>query len=455
MLVKNQEILLEITSISEEGTGIGHTGEGMTVFVTDAVPGDEIIAHITKVKKTYAFAFPVKIIRASENRVKEVCPVSKKCGGCSLMHISYEEQLKIKQRKVYDCIKRIGGIENPVMEEIIGCESPFFYRNKAQFPVANDKEQNAVIGFFRKRSHDVVENTKCYIQAGLNETVMEIIRDFLNEFKIPAYDEEKGKGLVRHIFTRIGFNTKEVMVCLVCNGEDMDRWEILRDRLKASIEEEGYIFKSFLLNVNRENTNVILGKKTKTLYGRAFIEDYIGDIKYRISPLSFYQVNPYQTKKLYEKAKEYAGLTGKETVWDLYCGIGTISNFIAGDAFKVYGVEIVPEAINDAKINAKLNNIENTHFLAGAAEDLADSLPKPDVIIVDPPRKGLDEKLLKTIIKVNPKRLVYVSCDPATLARDIKYLSLEGYFPDKICPVDQFPQTMHVETVVLLSKVSK
>ena len=452
MLEKNQKIELNIMALGSEGEGIGKTEEGMTVFVTDAIPGDRVLAHIVKVKKTYAYAFAAEILTSSSFRVESKCSVSKKCGGCTLQHLDYKEQLRFKQEKVYDCITRIGGIENPPMEEITGSDCPFYYRNKAQFPVGADKNGNAVIGFYRKHSHDVVANTSCCIQAPVNEKIMKAVEDFLNQKKISAYNEETKKGLVRHVFTRVGIASKEVMVSLVVNGDSFPYADELIDLLKETVNNEGLLLKSVSLNINKKDTNVIMGSECKALYGNLYIEDYIGNVKYRISPLSFYQVNPEQTKKLYDLAKDYAGLTGTEVLWDLYCGIGTISLYLADKAKKVYGVEIVPEAIEDAKINAAINNISNAEFYVGASEDVADSLPKPDVIVVDPPRKGCDEKLLETIIKVLPKTLVYVSCDPATLARDLKFLCANGYELKKVHPVDQFAHTMHVETVAKLIK---
>lgn len=452
MLVKNQEIEIDINTLGSEGEGIGRTEDGCTVFVADALPGDRVLAHITKVKKTYAYAFAAKILTPSSFRVEAKCPVAKKCGGCTLLHLDYKEQLRYKQGKVYDCITRIGGIENPPMEEIVGADKPFYYRNKAQFPVGVDKNGKAVIGFYRKHSHDVVANTACAIQAPVNEDIMKTVEAFLNEEKISVYNEETGKGLVRHVFTRVGFTTGQVMVCIVVNGDRLDKSDRLIEDLKRAVEGRGLSLTSVSLNVNKKNTNVIMGEKCIPLFGNLYIEDYIGDVKFRISPLSFFQVNPEQTAKLYSLALEYAGLSGNETVWDLYCGIGTISLYLAKKAGKVYGVEIVPEAIEDAKTNAALNNITNAEFFVGASEDVADTLPKPDVIVVDPPRKGCDEKLLSTIIKVSPSKVVYVSCDPATLARDLKILCENGYTLERVRPVDQFCHSMHVETVVLLAK---
>ncbi len=455
MLSKNQEIEIEITALGSEGEGIGHFEDGMTVFVADALPGDYVLAHITKVKKSYAYAFAVKILTPSSFRVEAKCPVARKCGGCTLQHMDYSRQLDCKSEKVKDCIERIGGVLNPPMEPIVGMEEPFFYRNKAQFPIGVDKEGKIVIGFYRKHSHDVVANTRCCIQAAVNGSIMAICEDFFNEFKLSAYNEETGHGLLRHVFTRVGFVTREVMVCVVANGRKLPDWEVLYERLSECIADSGYSLMSFCLNVNTENTNVILGKECILLKGNLYIDDYIGDVKFRISPLSFYQVNPVQTTKLYALACEYAGLTGNETVWDLYCGIGTISLSLAHKAGKVFGVEIVPEAIEDAKVNASINGIANAKFLVGAAEDVADTLPIPDVIVVDPPRKGCDEKLIATILKVAPNRLVYVSCDPATLARDLKLLTTGGYEIKRVRPVDQFCHSTHVETVVLMSRVDK
>ncbi len=438
--------------MGNEGEGIGHTGDGMTVFVSGAIPGDRIIAHIIKFKKTYAYAIVSKIISPSEHRVEPLCPVSGKCGGCTLQHMAYDEQLKQKEGKVRDCIERIGGIKNPPMEPIVGAERLKNYRNKAQFPVGTDREGKPVSGFYRRHSHDVVNMPDCCIQASVNKPIVEAVLTFMEERKVPVYNEETGKGLIRHIFTRVGFATKEVMACIVINGEDLKEASDLAVILKDIVEAEGLTFVSLCLNINKKNTNVILGDKVKCIWGRPYIEDKIGDVTYRISPLSFYQVNPEQTVKLYNLALEYAGLTGNEVVWDLYCGIGTISLFLARHAKEVYGVEIVPEAIEDAKENANLNGIDNAKFQAGAAEDLAPSLPCPDVIVVDPPRKGCDEKLLETILKNAPGRIVYVSCDPATLARDLKILIAGGYELKHVRPVDQFIHSGHIETVCQLER---
>ena len=453
MINKNDEFELAIGSMGSEGEGIGHTGDGMTVFVPDAIPGDIIRVHVVKVKKTYAYGIVAEILKPSPHRVPAVCPVASKCGGCTIQHMSYDEQLRCKETKVRDCLIRIGGVADPPMEPITGATRLWNYRNKAQFPVGTDRNGKPVAGFYRRHSHDVVNNPDCCIQAEINSVIVRTILEFMEARKISAYNEETGRGLVRHIFTRVGFATGEVIVCLVINEDGLKDASELAALLKDAVSAEGLVLAGFCLNINKKNTNVILGDKVKCVLGRPYIEDLIGDVRYRISPLSFYQVNPEQTLKLYETALEFAGLTGSEVVWDLYCGIGTISLFLARKAKEVYGVEIVPEAIGDAKENARINGIENAHFQAGAAEDLAPSLPRPDVIVVDPPRKGCDPALLETILANAPERVVYVSCDPATLARDVKILLAGGYTLTRVRPVDQFIHDGHVESCVLLQRV--
>ena len=453
MLSKNDDIELNISALGNDGEGIGKTNEGITVFVPGAVPGDTVICHITKVKKTCAYGIIGKILSPSADRIEPVCPVAAKCGGCTLLQLSYSAQLKYKEEKVRDCIERIGGIKNPPMEPIVGAERVYCYRNKAQFPVGTGKSGEPVIGFYRRHSHDVVDNPDCKIQAEINGELVRTVRDFMADKRISAYNEETHKGFLRHIYTRTGFATGEVQLVLVANGNEIKDSDELSDRLSRVCEDAGFHFVSLMLNVNKENTNVILGRKTLVLWGKGFITDKIGDIAFNISPLSFYQVNPEQTVKLYNLALEYAGLTGNEVVWDLYCGIGTISLYLARSAKRVYGVEIVPEAIENAKENARLNGITNAEFFVGASEEVASSLPKPDVIVVDPPRKGCDEKLIETILTERPERVVYVSCDPATLARDLKLLAAGGYEVKRVRPVDQFCHSGHVESVVQLTQV--
>lgn len=456
---KNDVIELRIEDMGTEGEGIGHvsdeTGQrGIAVFVKDAVMGDRIQAVITKVKKQYAYARVLKILEPSPDRVEPKCPVARPCGGCTLQHVSYEKQLDFKWNKVRNCLNRIGGMERPEerMEPPIGMEDPWHYRNKAQFPVGRDKEGKVITGFYAGRSHTIIDTPHCYIQAEGNDDIIRRVREFLQTYEISTYDEEQHTGLVRHILTRVGFATGEIMVCLVINGKKLPHAEALIETLK---QVPGMT--SISLNINQEQTNRILGDTCVTLWGQDYITDAIGEIQYQISPLSFYQVNPVQTKKLYEKALEYADLQGGETVWDLYCGIGTISLFLSQKAKQVYGVEIVPQAIEDARRNAELNHIQNAEFFVGKAEEV---LPQQyrengicaDVIVVDPPRKGCEEVVLETIAHMHPKRVVYVSCDPATLARDVKRMDDLGYQVEKVAVVDQFCQNGHVETVCLLSK---
>lgn len=470
-MIKNQIVTITIEDIGNDGEGIGKY-EGYTLFVKGAVVGDVAKVKVLKAKKTYGYAKVEELLTPSPDRVEPRCRVAGRCGGCQLQHLSYERQLAYKADKVKNCLLRIGGIAEErlaeITEQIIGMEDPFYYRNKAQYPVGIDKEGNPVMGFYAGHSHNIIDCTDCAIQEPVNAVILPVIKQFMQEKKISAYNEETGKGLLRHVLTRVGFQTKEVMVCLIINGRRFPEAEELAKRVKTVVEcfqpaaggEAGdYTLKSFCLNVNTEKTNVILGQEILPVYGDNYITDYIGDIKYRISPLSFYQVNPKQTVKLYEKALEYAGLSGNETVWDLYCGIGTISLFLAQKAKQVYGVEIIPQAIEDAKVNSKLNNLDNAEFFVGAAEDImpakykeSNGSMKADVVCVDPPRKGCEESLLDTVVAMEPKRIVYVSCDPATLARDVKYLEATNYELKKVCPVDQFGHTGHVETVCLLAK---
>ena len=447
---KDDLIEVTIEDLSEEGTGIGKF-EGMTFFIKDAVIGDRVRAKIMKLKKTYGFARLMEVLTPSPDRVEPLCPVARQCGGCQIQAMSYEAQLAFKTRKVESNLKRIGKFEEIPMESIIGMEDPFHYRNKAQFPFGKNRDGKIITGFYAGRTHSIIENTSCHLGKEVNEEILEKILAWMNAFHVEPYNEATGKGLMRHSLIRCGFRTGEIMVCLVINGRKIPGEEALVDSLKIIPG-----MTSISLNVNKEKTNVILGREVINLWGRPYIEDYIGEVKYQISPLSFFQVNPVQTERLYGKALEYAGLTGEETVWDLYCGIGTISLFLAQKARKVYGVEIIPDAIEDARRNASLNGFTNTEFYVGKAEEV---LPekyekegvRADVIVVDPPRKGCDETLLSTMVKMQPERIVYVSCDSATLARDLRYLCDNGYELKRVCPADMFPQTVHVETVVLLS----
>ena len=448
---KNDIVTLEIVDCGTDGEGIGKA-DGFTVFVKDAVIGDTVTAKIMKAKKNYGYGRLMEILNASPYRVEPVCPSARQCGGCQLQAVSYEEQKVFKEKKLRGHLERIGGFTNLPMEPLIGMDEPYHYRNKAQFPVGRNKEGKIVTGFYAGRTHAIIENRDCALGIPENKDVLDRVIAHMEKYNIAPYDEVTGKGLVRHIFVRYGFFTGELMVCLIINGQDLPHQRELVEKL---CEIPGMT--SISLNMNKKRSNVILGDKVKTIWGKEYITDKIGDISYEISPLSFFQVNPQQTWKLYSKALEYADLHGEETVWDLYCGIGTISLFLAQKAKFVRGVEIVPAAIEDAKRNAQINHIENVEFFVGKAEEV---LPREyekngvyaDVIVVDPPRKGCDAMLLKTILKMQPKRVVYVSCDSATLARDLRFLCDNGYELKKVCGVDQFPQTVHVETVVLLSQ---
>ena len=464
---KNDFIELEIEDVTDDGSGIGHY-DGMAIFVKDSAVGDRVKAKIVKVKKHYAFGRVEEIILESHNRVEPACPVSRQCGGCTLQHISYEAELELKKNRVINCLKRIGGIDNPeeYLEEVVGLgSSPERYRNKMQFPVGKNKDGMTVLGFYAGHSHSIIPVEDCMIGHEINRYIIAAIKKWCDENKISVYDEETGKGFLRHVLTRVGFQTGELMVCVIINNKKMKFSEELvsciNEALSKAETKDAIILKSVVANINTEKTNKILGEETIPVWGKEYITDYIGDVQFRISAQSFYQVNPVQTYHLYSRALEYANLTGNETVWDMYCGIGTISLFLAKNAKKVIGVEIVPQAIQDAKQNADLNAIKNAKFYVGKAEEVATELLRgkgtddtyeevPDVIVVDPPRKGCDEKLLNTVIKVKPNRMVYVSCDPATLARDLKILMANGFNLEKFSVFDQFSRSMHVETVVLL-----
>lgn len=524
-LKKNSWFLVEIIDMSDDGAGIGKTGveesgigkqkgakaekkkiestkaekrqqgdkntenrktytigEGYTWFIKDAVIGDIVEASVMKMKKSYGFAKLQRIVRPSAQRIEARCPVARQCGGCQLQMMDYEGQLNFKERKVYNHLKRIGGVDYLLlpkeeagaeenikeenareekicggkvrMEPIIGMENPWRYRNKAQFPFGEDGTGRIITGFYAGRTHDIIESEDCLLGIRENKEILSVIRQFMEDYGIKPYCESTQKGFIRHTLIRKGFSTGEIMVCLVINGSSFPYSSELVKRLKNISN-----MSSISYNINTEKTNVIMGDRVCNLYGPGFIMDSIGDVKYQISPLSFYQVNPIQTKRLYETALEYADLKGNEAVWDLYCGIGTISLFLARKAKYVYGVEIIPQAIEDARRNAALNHINNVEFFVGKAEEV---LPEQyeknhiyaDVMVVDPPRKGCDEICLDTIVKMSPKRVVYVSCNSATLARDVKYLGERGYQVERVRCCDMFPQGGHVETIVCLSHKS-
>ena len=447
---KNDIVTLDIEDCGVDGEGIGKA-DGFTVFVKDAVIGDRVTAKIMKAKKNYGYGRLMEILKPSPYRAEPKCAFARQCGGCQLQALSYEQQLAFKEKKVRGHLERIGGFTELPMEPIIGMDEPYHYRNKAQFPVGKNKEGRIITGFYAGRTHTIIENRDCALGVSQNKEVLDRVIAHMEAYGIEPYNEETGKGLVRHILIRYGFFTGEVMVCLVLNGSSIPQKETLIEHL---LEIPGMT--SITINVNKKRSNVILGEEIRLLWGKPYITDKIGDISYQISPLSFFQVNPLQTGKLYSKALEYADLHGEETVWDLYCGIGTISLFLAQKAKFVRGVEIIPAAIENANDNARLNGIENVEFFVGKAEEVLPAEYKKngiyaDVIVVDPPRKGCEESLLATMIEMQPKRIVYVSCDSATLARDLKYLCERGYELRKVCPVDQFGGTVHVETVVLLS----
>ena len=507
-LQKNDLITLEITDLTEEGQGVGKK-DGLVFFVKDSVMGDKVEARILKVKKNYAYAKVEKLLEASPYRITPLCPVVGKCGGCQLQHLSYEKELAWKEDRIAQSLIRIAGLSPEEVERkkegILGGVLSR-YRNKAQYPVqsrkeirsggatsvsdckvdgkwpgknkieAKEKSSDLNMGFYGFHSHRIIETEDCLINSAENPLILECIKEWAKEYKISGYEEETGKGLLRHIFLRKGFSTGEILLCLVLNGKSLphgkELWERLQD-LSLSVEKGGQVQGSIVglcVNINEGSGNAILGRETRCLYGKDSIEDKIGELSFSISVSSFYQVNPVQTEKIYGKALEYAALTGEETVWDCYCGIGTISLFLAQKAKQVYGLEIVPEAIENAKKNAEKNNIHNAEFFVGAAEEV---LPKwveekkqelsakgadygigdmVDVVSLDPPRKGCDEACLSAVLELSPKRIVYVSCDPGSLARDIKYLREGGYELQKWVGIDNFPRTGHVETIALLQK---
>ena len=554
---KNDIVRLTIEDIGNDGEGIGKA-QGYALFVKDAVIGDVIEARITKCKKNYGYARVEKVVTPSPFRVEPKCPFHRQCGGCQIQAMGYERQLVYKQNKVRNHLQRIGGFSpeqiDAVMEPIVGMEEPWHYRNKAQYPVGYDREGNLVAGFYAGRTHDIIANTDCPLGPRENKVILEAVLAYMRENDVSAYQESAGEGLVRHVLIRTGFSSGEIMVCVVINGKKLPAEEKLVEKLLGvQLEREAFAdgseqsaagsgqeiphkrIVSISISVNREKTNVIMGKEIRVLWGNGWIEDSLrvmdlagprengstGDgkaeggekVTFRISPLSFYQVNPRQTEKLYALALEYAGLTGKETVWDLYCGIGTISLFMAKRAKKVYGVEVIAQAIEDARENADRNRITNAEFFVGKAEEVlpafydgkggsgspatveergrtdaggngrseetgkgertslvtakengkaeeGESLARermrhPDVIVVDPPRKGCDEKCLETMLAMQPERIVYVSCDPATLARDLKILCEGGYEMKRVRAVDQFGHTGHVEVIIMMQYCGK
>jgi len=445
MIEKNQDYIVDIVDMTHEGAGVARI-DGFAVFVEGAIVGEKIRIKIVKVLKNFAYGKIEKIIEQSPNRRPATCESYKKCGGCKLQHMSYEATLEFKKNIVKNNLRRIGKVETEVLDTI-GLDEPYAYRNKVQFPVG-DNGSEVVVGFFAERTHEIVPVTDCSIQSRIANKIIIDMKNIIKKEKISVYNETTKQGLIRHIIIRNSEKTKEVMVIIVTNGEKFDK----KDRVIDEITTRNPEIKSIIQNVNMKVTNVILGEKDILLYGKDRITDYIGNLKFEISAHSFFQVNSKQTENLYNKALEYAGLTGKEIVFDLYCGTGTISLFLAQRAKKVYGVEIVKQAVEDAKINAKNNNIQNAEFIYGKSEEIAPELykqgVKADVVVVDPPRSGCDGKLIDMLNNMKPEKIVYVSCNSATLARDISLF--EGYKVEKVQPVDMFPWTYHVENIVLL-----
>ena len=451
MLSKNKEYIVDIVDIGQGGVGIGKY-EGFTVFVDGGLVQDKIKVKITKSKKNYAVGDIIEIIEKSPFRVERKCSESlRQCGGCQIQELDYQKQLDVKTNEVKQVISRIGKLDDVVIHDTLGMEHPFRYRNKAQFPIQK-KDNMPVIGFYKKKSHDLISTDECIIQHEVNDKIIKIIKTYIRAYNVSIYDEKTHKGLLRHLVTKVGFTTGEVMIVLVANGKKLPYLKELASVLKENIPG----FKTLVVNVNTQKTNVILGKENIVAYGDGMIRDYIGELVFEISPLSFFQVNPLQTEVLYNKALEYANLGENDTVFDIYCGIGTISLFLAQKAKKVYGIEIVEDAIKDAKRNAKINNMDNVEFYVGKAEEVVPKMYKEgkraNVVVVDPPRKGCDEKVLDTIVSMEPDRVVYVSCNPSTLARDLAYLNERGYKCHEIQPVDMFPHSVHVENVAWLSK---
>ena len=454
MVEKNKEYIFDIISQGYEGEGIAKIDNKYPIFIEGALKGEKVKVRIVKVNKNFAYGKLIEVLEASEERVNPPCAIYKRCGGCKLQHASYKAQLDFKWDRVKDCVSKIGKLDPSIVKYPLGMEEPWRYRNKVQLPIGLINGE-VKIGFFAPRSHDIIDMESCLIQDEIGDKVVKLTREWIEKFNVRPYNvdgEYDEKGIVRHIMIRRGFTTNEVMVVLVTNGENLPHKEEFVDLMVKNIPG----IKSIIQNINSKKTNVILGLESKTLWGEDTISDYIGDFRFNISPLSFFQVNPTQTEVLYGKALEYANLTGNEEVFDAYCGTGTITLFLSQKAKKVYGVEIIPQAIDNAWINAKENKVENVEFFVGESEvvipDLINKGVKADVVVVDPPRKGCDKKLLDAITNIDAKKIVYVSCDPSTLGRDLKVLEENGYKTLEVQPVDMFPNTAHIENVALLIK---
>lgn len=461
---KNKEYILNIDGLGYEGEGVGKL-ENYTIFVPGALLGEKVKVKILKVNKSFAFGKLIDIVEKSENRVKAVCPIYEKCGGCQLQHLSYAAQLEFKRNRVHDCLERIGRISvvsehnkdntsnnnQVLLRNTLGMKDPYRYRNKVQLPIGT-VNNGVVIGFYSPRSHNIIDTDNCFIQEEAGDQLIRLTKKWIRDYNISTYDEKTGEGSLRHIMMRKAFKTGQVMVVIVTNTRELPHKKEFIEIIKENIPG----ITSIAHNINSEKTNVILSTKCITLWGSDTISDYIGKYKFNISALSFFQVNPVQTEVLYNKALEFADLKGNEVVFDAYCGTGTISLFLSEKAKKVYGVEIIPEAIENAKINAKENNIHNTEFIVGKSEEVIPDLIKKgikaDVVVVDPPRKGCERILLEEISKMGPDKIVYVSCDPGTLARDLAILNDLGYKAVEVQPVDMFPMTAHVETIIMMTR---
>jgi 23S rRNA (uracil1939-C5)-methyltransferase len=457
-IMKNLKYILRISGIGYRGEGVGRI-DGFTFFIPGALQGEKVIVKAVKVNKNFAFGKLLDVVEPSPERVNPPCAVYKRCGGCQLQHMSYSAQLNFKKNRVRECLERIGKFEvtessgenSLKLYDTLGMKNPYRYRNKVQLPVGRD-ESGLKIGFYANRSHDIIDMDSCLIQDESADRVVKSIRKWIEKYNVPVYDEKTGRGIIRHIMIRKAFVTGEIMVVIVTSVSEIPH---KAEFIEALIQNIPHIV-SIIQNINDRRTNVILGDKSVTLWGKDSISDYIGKFRFNISPMSFFQVNPLQTKILYRKVLEYAHLTGNEIVFDAYCGTGTISLFLSQKAKKVYGIEIVESAVENAGVNARENGIHNVKFISGKSEEIIPKLAeegiKADVMVVDPPRKGCDAALLRSAASMSPRTIVYVSCDPATLARDLGILSNLGYRPEKVQPVDMFPQTAHVETVVKLKR---
>lgn len=451
---KNETYDVEILDLGNNGEGVGKI-DGFTIFVEGGIPKDLLIVKIVKVNKNFGFGKIMEIIKPSEYRKTPDCKYFPRCGGCQLQHMDYDAQVDFKSKKVIDCLNRIGNIKDLPELEVFKAAKVYNYRNKAIFPVAKGLDSNVNVGFYAQRSHNLIDIHSCMLQDDINEKIISIFKEFVSTNNISVYDEKTNKGNLRALMTRVAFSKNKIMVVVVSKTDKIKNLNVLVSNFKKLPEVD-----SVILNINNDKTNVVLGNKNIPLFGENFILDEINDLKFNISPNSFYQVNPSQTKILYEHALKYADVSENDTVLDIYCGIGTISLLFAKKAKSVIGVEVIDHAVLNAQNNALLNDVHNAEFFCGLAEDVVPKIfeeknVNPDIVVVDPPRKGCEQAVLDTICKMNPKKVVYISCDPATLARDLKFLVEFGYSLKNLSFVDQFPNTKHVECVVLMSKVEK